>query len=160
MLILIPLSLIAAALLVVAYIVGSELCLPSARYALLTGKLQLWKTACLFVTLGEWALIVIGLNFLLLGEHIWHMFSGVWPVRLAGLLLVGILASVTVWELASRTQRNFASVMSSSLDLVLPANGAQREIYTSRRRLLESGSPAEQNQVLRHLLREPRSSGK
>ena len=46
---LIPLSLIATTLLVIAYIVGSEMCLPSARYALRTGNLQLWKSTCYLV---------------------------------------------------------------------------------------------------------------
>ena len=154
---LIPLSLIATALLVIAYIVGSEMCLPSARYALRTGNLQLWKTACFLVALGEWAMIVIVLGFLQLAEHSWHLFTGAWHVRLAGLLVVGILAGVTVWELVWRTQRNYARVMSSALDLVLPANGVRREIYASRRRQLESGSPAEQEHVLQHLFHETRS---
>ena len=157
---LIQLSLIATALLVIAYIVGSEMCLPSTRYALHTGNLQLWKTACFLVTLGEWAMIVIVLSFLLLAEHIWHLFTGASHVRLAGLLVAGILAGVTVWELVWRTQRNYARVMSGALDLVLPANGVQREIYLSRRRLLESGSPVEQERVLQHLFHETRSSGK
>jgi hypothetical protein len=74
-------------------------------------------------------------------------------------LVAGILAGVTLWELVWRTQRNHASVMSDALDLVLPANGVQREIYLSQRRLLESGSPAEQEHVLQHLFHESRSSG-
>ena len=82
----IHLSLITAALLVVAFIVGSEICLPSARIALRTGSLQLWKTACHLVALGEWAMIAIGLSFLLLTDHLWHLFTGPWPVKLAGLL--------------------------------------------------------------------------
>jgi len=155
---LIQLSLIATALLVVAYIIGSEMCLPGARHALRTGNLQLWKFACSLVVLGEWAMIFIVLSFLLLAEHLWHLFTGAWHIRLAGLLLAGILAGVTVWELVWRTRRNYARVMSSALDLVLPANGVQRDIYLSRRRLLESGSPAEQEHVLQHLFHETRSS--
>jgi hypothetical protein len=147
----IHLSLIATALLVVAYIVGSELCLPSARHALRTGRLQLWRFACLLVALGEWAMIVIGLTSLLLAEHIWHLFTGAWPGRLVGLLVAGILAGAAVWQLAWRTQRNHIRAMSNSLDLVLPANGAQRVIFASRRGLLESGSPSEQEHVLRDL---------
>jgi uncharacterized protein YacL len=155
---LIQLSLIVTALLVVGYIVGSEMCLPGARHALRTGNLQLWKTACFLVTLGEWAMIFIVLSFLLLAEHIWHLFTGAWHIRLAGLLLAGILAGVTVWELVWRTRRNYARVMSSALDLVLPAHGVQRDIYLSRRWLLESGSAAEQEHVLQHLFHETRSS--
>ena len=155
---LIQLSLIATALLVVAYIIGSEMCLPGARHAVRTGNLQLWKFACFLVALGEWAMIFIAVSFLLLAEHIWHVFAGAWHIRLAGLLLAGILAGVTFWELVWRTRRNYARVMSSALDLVLPAHGPQREIYLSRRRLLESGSPAEQELVLQHLFHETRSS--
>jgi hypothetical protein len=160
MLMLIKLSLAATALLVVAYIVGSELCLPSARHAVHTGRLRLWKITCLLVALDEWAMIVIGLSTLLLAEHIWHLFTGALPDRLAGLMAAGILAGATVWQLVWRTQRNYVRTMSSSLDLVLPANGAQRKIYANRRRQLESGSPAEQGQVLRHLFHETCSSGK
>ena len=159
MLMLIQLSLVATALLVVAYIVGSELCLPSARNALHTGRLRLWKTACLLVALDEWAMIVIGLSSLLLSEHLWHLFSGAWPGRLVGLMVAGILAGAAVWQLAWRTQSNYLRAMSSSLDLVLPANGVLREIYANRRRQLESGSTAEQGQALHHLFHVRRSSG-
>jgi uncharacterized protein YacL len=155
---LIQLSLIVTALLVVGYIVGSEMCLPGARHALRTENLQLWKTACFLVTLGEWAMIFIVLSFLLLAEHLWHLFTAAWQIRIAGLLLAGILAGVTVWELVWRTRRNYARVMSSALDLVLPAHGVQRDIYLSRRWLLESGSAAEQEHVLQHLFHETRSS--
>ena len=157
---LIQLSLTATALLVIAYIIGSEMCLPGARHAVRTGNLQLWKSACYLVALGEWAMIVIVLSFLLLAEHIWHLFTGASHVRLAGLLMAGILAGVVVWELVWRTQRNYARVLSSALDLVLPVNGVRREIYACRRRLLESGSPAEQEHVLQQLFQETRSSKK
>jgi hypothetical protein len=157
---LIPVSLIGAVLLVLAYIVGSELCLPSTRIALRTGKLQLWKTACFLVALGEWAMLVIGLCLLLLVEHIWHLLNGTWPGRLAVLSAAGILVGMTIWELAWRTQRNIARVLSRSLDLVLPANGVQREIYLSQHRMIEYGSPAEQEQVLRRLFHEIRPTGK
>lgn len=156
---LIQLSLIAAALLVVAYIAGSEICLPSARIALRTGSLQLWKTACHLVALGEWAMIAIGLSFLLLADHMWHLFTGPWPVKLTALLVAGILAGVTLLELVWRMQRNYARIMSSSLDLVLPVTGARRMLYARLHRQLESGSPAEQEQVLRHLFHATRSPG-
>jgi hypothetical protein len=156
---LLPLTLVATALLVVAYIVGSELCLPSARSALRTGNAQLWRTACRLVALGEWAMIVIGLSFLLLAEHLWHWSDGAWPGRLAGLLVAAILAGVVVWELAGRTRKNIAGVMSRSLDLVLPRSGAQRALYTRERRRLESGSRAEREQVLRHLFHDARPGG-
>jgi hypothetical protein len=146
-------------LLVIAYIVGSELCLPSARSALRTGNTELWKTACHLVALGEWAMIVIGLSFLLLADHLWHWSDGAWPGRLVGLLAAGVLAGAIVWELAGRTRRRYAGVMSNSLDLVLPATGAQREVYARERRLIERGSRAEQEQVLQHLLHETRPRG-
>jgi hypothetical protein len=154
---LIHLSLITAALLVVAYIVGSEICLPSARIAARTGSLQLWKTACYLVALGEWAMIAIGLSFLLLADHLWHLFAGPWPVKLTGLLAAGILAGVTLLELVWRMQRNYARIMSSSLDLVLPLTGAQRMLYAKLHRQLETGSLAEQEQVLHHLFHAARS---
>ena len=97
-------------------------------------------------------MIFIVLSFLLLAEHLWHLFTGAWQIRIAGLLLAGILAGVTVWELVWRTRRNYARVMSSALDLVLPAHGVQRDIYLSRRWLLESGSAAEQEHVLIYVL--------
>jgi len=156
---LIQLSLITAAVLVIAYIVGSEICLPGARIALRTGSLQLWKTACHLVALGEWAMIAIGLSSLLLADHIWHLFTGPWPVKLAGLLVAGILAGVSLLELVWRMQRNYARIMSSSLDLVLPATGVQRRLYASLYLQLESGSLAEQEQVLRHLFHATRSPG-
>jgi hypothetical protein len=156
---LIALTLIATALLVIAYVAGSELCLPGARLALRTGNMRFWKSTCLLVALGEWAMIVIGLGFLLIAEHLWHVFNGGWPERLAGLLAAGMLLGATVWELAVRTQSNIARTMSRSLDMVLPANGVQREIYASEHRLLESGSRAEREQALRHILHEPRPVG-
>ena len=154
---LIHLSLIIAALLVVAFIMGSEICLPTARIALRTGNLQLWKTACHLVALGEWAMIAIGLSFLLLTDHLWHLFAGPWPVKLTGLLAAAVLAGVTLLELAWRMRRNYARIMSSSLDLVLPASGVQRLLYNKYHRQLESGSRAEQEQVLRELLSSTRS---
>jgi hypothetical protein len=155
---LIHLSLITAALLVVAFIIGSEICLPSARIALRTGSLQLWKTACHLVALGEWAMIAIGLSFLLLTDHIWHLFNGPWPVKLTGLLVAALLAGVTLLELTWRTRRNYARIMSSSINLVLPASGVQRLLYKKLHRQLETGSLAEQEQVLRHLFSATRSA--
>jgi hypothetical protein len=85
---LISFCLVATARFVVACVVGSELCLPSARSALRTGNPELWRTACRLVALGEWAMIIIGLSFLLLAEHLWHRSDGAWPGRRAGLLVV------------------------------------------------------------------------
>jgi len=149
---LIQLSLIAAAVLVVAYIAGSEICLPGARFALRTGSLQLWKTACYLVTLGEWAMIAIGLGFLLLADNLWHLFAGSWTVRLTGLLVAVILAGMALMELAWRMRRNYARIISSSLDLVLPVTGAQRMLYDKLQRKLESGSVAEQERVLHQII--------
>jgi hypothetical protein len=156
---LIPLALVTAAVLVIAYIAGSELCLPAARHAVHTGDLDVWLTACILVALGEWAIIVIGAGFLLLAGHLWQLFTGTWIFRLAGLFAAGILAGGVVWELAGRTRRNIARVMSSSLDLVLPPNGAQRELYTRQRERLETGLRTEQKRVLRQLLPQNRAAG-
>jgi len=149
---LIPVALVATALLVIAYIVGSELCLPCARQAVRTGDVALWITACRLVALGEWAMIGTGACVLMLAGQLWQPLAESWPFRLAGLLAAGILAGLVVWELAGRTRRNTARVMSRSLDLVLPPDGAQREFYTRRRGLLESGSRTGQEEVMRDLL--------
>jgi hypothetical protein len=156
---LIPLALVTAALLVIAYIAGSELCLPAARHAVRTGNLDVWMTACVLVALGEWAVIAIGASFLLLAEHLWQLFTGAWIFRLAGLFTAGTLAGGVVWELAGRTRRNIARVMSSSLDLVLPPDGAQRELYTRQRERLEAGLRDDQERVLRELLPQSRATG-
>lgn len=112
--------------------------------------MEVWIIACFLVALGEWAIIVIGASFLLLAVHLWQLFTGAWIFRLAGLFAAGILAGGVVWELAGRARRNIARVMSNSLDLVLPPNGAQRELYTRQR---------EQEQVLRQLLPQNRAAG-
>jgi len=150
---LISLALVTAAVLVIAYIAGSELCLPAARHAVRTGSTDVWMTACFLVALGEWAIIVIGAGFLLLAEHLWRLFTGEWIFRSVGLFAASILAGGAVWELSGRTRRNIARVMSSSLDRVLPASGAQRE-----RGRLETGSRTEQERVLCQLLAQNRTA--
>jgi len=155
---LIPLTLVTSAVLVIAYIVGSELCLPAARHAVRTGNMDMWKSACFLVALGEWAIIVIGAGFLLLAEHLWRLFTGEWIFRSVGLFAACILAGGAVWELSGRTRRNIARVMSSSLDRVLPASGAQRELYARERGRLETGTPTEQARVLRQLLSQNRAA--
>lgn len=155
---LIPLTLVTSAVLVIAYIVGSELCLPAARHAVRTGNMDMWKSACFLVALGEWAIIVIGAGFLLLAEHLWRLFTGEWIFRSVGLFAACILAGGAVWELSGRTRRNIARVMSSSLDRVLPASGAQRELYARERGRLETGTRTEQARVLRQLLSQNRTA--
>ena len=156
---LIPLALVTAALLVIAYIAGSELCLPAARHAVRTGNMDVWMTACVMVALGEWAIIVIATGFLLLAEHLWRLFTGAWIFRSVGLFAACILAWAVVWELSGRTRRNIARMISSSLDRILPANGAQRELYVRERRRLETGSRTERERVLRQLLQQNRTAG-
>jgi MFS family permease len=156
---LIPLALVTSAVLVITYIVGSELCLPAARHAVRTGNMDVWMSACFLVALGEWAIIAIGASFLLLAEHSWRLFAGAWIFRLVSLFAVGILACGVIWELAGRTRRNIARVLSRSLDLVLPPTGAQRELYTRERERLETGLRPDQEQVLRLLLLQNRTAG-
>ena len=103
-------------------------------------------------------MIFIVLSFLLLAGHIWHLFTGPWPVKLTGLLVAALLAGVTLLELTWRTRRNYARIMSSSINLVLPASGVQRLLYKKLHRQLETGSLAEQEQVLRHLFSATRSA--
>jgi hypothetical protein len=156
---LIPLTLVTAAVLVIAYIVGSELCLPAARHAVRTGNMDVWMAACFLVALGDWAIIVIGAGFLLLAEHLWQLFTGAWILRFAGLFAAGTLAGGVVWELSGRTRSRIARVMSTSLDMTLPPSGAQRDLYTRQRERLETGLRTEQERVLRELLLESRAAG-
>jgi hypothetical protein len=151
---LIPTGLAITALLVVAYIAGSELCLPAARNALRSGDLQLWKVACNLVAMKEWALIALGMCFLLLTEHSWQLVTGTLAGRIIGLAAAGLMIGVVVWELSGRTQKKHAEIMSRSLDLVLPAKGRQRECYVRGQNIIETGSRAEQEQVLQGLLPE------
>ncbi len=156
---LMPLALVTSAVLVIAYIVGNELCLPAACHAVRTGNMDMWTSDCFLVALGEWAIIVIGASFLLLAEHSWRIFAGAWIFRLPGLFAVSILAGGVIWEFAGRTRRNTARVMSRSLDLVLPPKGVQRDLYTRERERLETGLRPDQEQVLRRPMLENRTAG-
>lgn len=140
------------ALLVAAYIVGSELCVPAARHALRTGEPQVWLSAASLVALGEWALIASAGTFLLIAQDLWQLFTGALAGRIAGLGAAVLVAGAALHELAGRMQKNRAAVMSRSLDLVLPAQGVLRERYERNRQLLESGSRSEQQRMLRRLL--------
>jgi hypothetical protein len=157
---LIPLVLVVTALLVIAYIAGSELCLPAARSALHTGNMQLWKLACNLVALKEWALIALGVCFLLLTEQSWQLFTGTLTGRIIGLVAAGLVIGMAIWELSGGMQKKHAAIMSRSLDLVLPENGRQREIYEHRQQILKSGTRAEQEQVLLDLIPDKNATGK
>ena len=148
---LIPTSLVVAALLVLAYIVGTELCLPTVRHALHTGETEPWRLACRLVTAGEWAIIAVGACLLLTLEHVWHLFSATPAGSILGLSAAGVIVAATGWELAGRARRHFTRVMSTTLDLALPARGSLRERYARLRLQLETGSRAAQQQVLETL---------
>jgi hypothetical protein len=156
---LIPPGLVVTTLLVIAYIAGSELCLPAARIALHTGNMQLWKLACNLVALKEWSLIALGVCFLLLAEQSWRLFTGTLIGRIIGLVTAGLVIGMVLWELSGRMQKKHAAIMIRSLDLVLPANGRQREIYERRHQILKSGTRAEQEQVLHDLICENHVTG-
>lgn len=139
-------------LLVAAYIIGSELCIPAARHALRTGEAQVWINAASLVALGEWALIASGATFLLIAQDLWQLFTGTLAGRIAGFGAAGLVAGAAIRELAGRMRKNRAVVMSHTLDLVLPAQGARRELYERTRQRLESGSRIEQLRIVRQLL--------
>lgn len=149
---LIATGLVATALLVVGYIAGSELCLPTARHALRTGAADPWRFACRLVAAGEWALIALGASFLLIAEHSWQLFDHGTTGRFLGLAAAALLTGAAVREMSGRWRGRCARIMSTSLDLVLPAYGAQRERYTQLRRDLETGTPVEQRRALQALL--------
>ena len=159
MLMLIPLGLVVTALLVIAYIAGSELCLPAARSAVLTGNTHLWKLACRLVAMKEWALIALVMCFLLLSEHTWRLFTANLPSKVAGITATGLLVGMTIWELSGRTQKKYAEIMSHSLGLVLPAKGWQRELYDRGKQTLICGTRADQDDLLRDLLSDDHMAG-
>ena len=146
-------------LLVLGYIVGTELCLPTARHALRTGEMDSWRLSCRLVAAGEWAIIALGTSFLMLAEHAWHLFSANMAGKITGLILAGLIAGVVLWEIAGRSRKHCARVMSTSLDLVLPARGTRREHYQHLQQQLETGPPAEQRQVLQSLTELHHASG-
>lgn len=149
---LISISLAVAALFVLGYILGTELCLPTARHALRTGDTGLWRLACRLVAAGEWAIIAVCSSLLLTLEHSWHLFTALQAGKILGLSAAGLLVAVVSWEMAGRSRRHTAGVMSTSLDLVLPDSGAQRDCYEHLRAELETGSRAAQQRVLQMLL--------
>jgi hypothetical protein len=148
---LIPIGLAVSALLVLGYIVGSEMCLPAARRALLTGDMELWRLACMLVAAGEWAILAVCASFLVLVEQVWHLSTVMQAGRLPGMAAAGLITGVVLWEIAGRFRKRYTRIMSTSLDLVLPATGRQGELYERLLDKLETGSVAEQRQVLQEL---------
>ena len=67
----------------------------------------------------------------------------------------GLITGVIVRETAGRFRKRYARIMSTSHDLVLPAAGRQRERYERLQQKLETGSVAEQRQVLQALTVKP-----
>ena len=148
---LIPFGLVVSALLVLGYIVGTEMCLPTARRALRTGNMELWRHSCMLVAAGEWAILAICASFLVLAEQIWHLFTVLQTGRLPGMAAAGLITGVVIWEIAGRFRKRYSRIMSTSLGLALPATGRQRELYQHLQQKLETGSIAEQRQVLQAL---------
>jgi hypothetical protein len=148
---LIPTGLAVSALLVLGYIVGTELCLPSARHALHTGDMALWRLACRLVTAGEWAIITVCASFLLLAEHEWQLLTATPASEALGLSATVLLTALVLWEITGRTRKRTNTIMRISLGLVLPARGKQRELYEQLQSRFESGSATERQQVLQSL---------
>jgi hypothetical protein len=149
---LISIGLVVLTLFAFGYIVGSELCLPTVRYGLRSGDMQLWRAACRLVAAGEWAIIAVGASFLALVQEILHRFTDMPGDRLVGLCALGLVIGMAVWEISGRTRKRYVSIMSTSLDLVLPASGVQRELYEHLHQQLETGSRAQQQRVLQCLV--------
>jgi len=149
---LVSMGLAVSTLLVLGYIVGTELCLPTARHALHTGDMEAWWLACRLVAAGEWAIIVLCASFLLLVEYAWHLFTAITAGKILGLAAAGLVTAAVLWEVAGHSRKHHARIMSTSLDLVLPPHGIQRERYTRLQQRLETGSRAEQRRILQSLV--------
>jgi hypothetical protein len=150
--ILIPIGLVVSALLVLGYIIGTEMCLPTARHALRSGEMALWRLACGLVVAGEWSIIALCTSLLLIAEQTWHLFTVMQTGKLPGLVAAGLVTGVVFWEITGRTQKRYAGILSTSLNLILPASGRQRELYERLQQQLETGSVAEQHQIVQALL--------
>lgn len=148
---LIPTGLAVSTLLVLGYIVGTELCLPSARHALRTGDMALWRLACRLVAAGEWAIIAVCGSFLLLAEHQWQLVTARPASVVLGLSAAVLLTALLLWEVTGRTQKRYNTTMRISLGLVLPTHGKQRELYERLQSRFETGSTTEQQQLLQSL---------
>jgi hypothetical protein len=149
---LILLGLAVSTLLVLGYIVGSELCLPTARHALRTGDMQLWMIACRLVAAGEWSIIALSASLLALAKQSFHLFTDLTGGTLVGLCALGLVIGVVFWEISGRTRKHYLRVMSTSLDLVLPANGVQRERYERLHQRFETGSWRQRQRILKCLV--------
>jgi hypothetical protein len=147
-----PIVLAVSALLVLGYIIGTEMCLPTARHALRSGEMELWRLACGLVVAGEWSVIALCASLLLIAQQTWQLFTVMQTGKLPGLVVAGLMTGVVLWEITGRTQKRYARIMSTSLDLILPAGGRQRELYERLQQQLETGSVAERHQVLQTLL--------
>jgi len=147
-----PIVLAVSALLVLGYIIGTEMCLPTARHALRSGEMELWRLACGLVVAGEWSVIALCASLLLIAQQTWHLFTVMQTGKLPDLVVAGLMTGVVLWEITGRTQKRYARIMSTSLNLILPAGGRQRELYERLQQQLETGSVAERHQVLQTLL--------
>ena len=141
----------ASALLVLGYIIGTELCLPSARHALCTGDMTLWRLACRLVTAGEWAIITVCASFLLLVEQEWQLLSTGPASEALGLSAAVLLMALVLREITGRSRKRYHTIMRISLGLVLPTCGKQRVLYEQLQSRFEAGSAIEQQQLLQSL---------
>ena len=91
----------------------------------------------------------------MLAEQAWHLFTVTQAGQLPGMAAAGLIAGLVLWEIAGRFRKRCARIISTSLDLVLPAAGRQRERYERLQQKLETGSVAEQRQVLQALVVKP-----
>jgi hypothetical protein len=139
-------------LLALGYIIGSELCLPTARHALRTGDMQSWMIACRLVAAGEWAIIALSASLLALAKKSFHLFSEMPGGTLVGLCALGLVIGAALWEISGRTRKHYFRVMSTSLDLVLPASGMQRDRYERLHQRFETGSWRQRQRVLKCLV--------
>jgi hypothetical protein len=142
-------------LFVLGYIVGTELCLPCARYAVRTGDTESLQLACRLVTAGRWAMLTLSASLLLVAQYNWHLFTTPPAGKILGITAAGALVAVLLREIAGCTRRRYARNMSTALDLVLPAQGPRRECYQRLQPRLERGTPAERRQVLQALVAPP-----
>ena len=87
-------------------------------------------------------------SFLVLAGQAWHLFTVTQAGQLPGMAAAGLVTGVVLREIAGRFRKRYASIMGTSLDLVLPATGRQRERDERLHQKPETGSVAEQRQVL------------
>jgi hypothetical protein len=71
--------------------------------------------------------------------------------RYLGLVAGGLIVGAALRELAGHTRERYARILGTSLDLVLPPVGAQRERFEQSRQRLETGTRSDQDRIMRML---------